>query len=161
MFQCLRWPADKGRARGCSPWHEHAESSRQGGNLACSPSPAPRRSQERSLDILLHRFRRRDARREKRREAGPSPVPNCKPVPPASSGSSSPSGNRVAVPPPPQPTDEVDVILSFAVPVVMTFLILIQCYRKFRWCRLSASGRHRSCYHPRWWQTLSWAGKPL
>jgi hypothetical protein len=43
----------------------------------------------------------------------------------------------------------------------MTFLILIQCYRKFRWRRPSASGRRRSCCHPRWWQTLSWAGKPL
>jgi hypothetical protein len=43
----------------------------------------------------------------------------------------------------------------------MTFLILIQCYRKFRWHRPLASGRCRSCCHPRWWWTLSWVGKPL
>jgi hypothetical protein len=106
LFQRLRWPIDKGHARERSPRREHAESSRQGGSLACSLSPAPRRSRERSLDRLLRRFRRRDARREKRREAEPSPTPNCKLVPPASSGSSSPSGNRVAVPPPPPPLQD-------------------------------------------------------
>jgi hypothetical protein len=116
LFQRLRWPADKGRARERSPQREHAKSLRQGGSLACSLSIAPCRSRERSLDRLLHRFRRRDARREKRREVGPSPAPNCKPVSPASSGSSSPSGNGVAVPPPPQPADELDVILSLCCP---------------------------------------------
>jgi hypothetical protein len=62
LFQRLRWPADKGRARERSPQREHAESLRQGGSLACSPSIAPCWSRERSLDRLLHRFRRRDAR---------------------------------------------------------------------------------------------------
>jgi hypothetical protein len=42
MFQRLRWPADKGCARERSPRRERVEGSRQGGSLACSPSPAPR-----------------------------------------------------------------------------------------------------------------------
>jgi hypothetical protein len=43
----------------------------------------------------------------------------------------------------------------------MTLLILIQCYKKFRWRRPSASGRRRSCCHPRWWRTLSWGGEAI
>jgi hypothetical protein len=62
MFQRLRWPTDKGRTRECSPRCEHAECSRQGGSLACSLSLAPRRSWERSLNRLMHMFRRHDAR---------------------------------------------------------------------------------------------------
>jgi hypothetical protein len=63
---------------------------------------------------LLHRFRRRDARKEKNSEAGQTPALSCKPTPQPSSDSSNSGGNDVIVSPPPQPVDEVDAILSLS-----------------------------------------------
>jgi hypothetical protein len=154
LFQRPWWPVDKGRTTERSPRWERSESSRQGGKhlrIASSLSPAPRRSRERSLDRPLQQFRRCDARLEKRHEAGLSPVPNCRSAPVAAAA----------------PVETVWQCLGhlsplmrwtsscvFAVLVVTTFLILIQCCRKFRWRRPSASGHRRSCCHPRWWWTL-------
>jgi hypothetical protein len=63
LFQRIRWPADKGRSRERSPWHNQGESSRHGGRRHDRErflSPATRRSRERSLDRFVHRILRRE-----------------------------------------------------------------------------------------------------
>lgn len=72
LLQCLRWPGDRGRQRERPPVNRSGNTSRYGrrnGMADRSLSPGTRRSRERSLERLVHRYSSRQPEPEDKKEA--------------------------------------------------------------------------------------------
>jgi hypothetical protein len=132
LFQWLRCPADKGRSQERSPRRERGESSRQGGhhhNRDRSLSPAMRRSRERSLDRLIHRFQRCGHSKQPELNDKKTAWPLCKRPPTMPEGSSESSGAASASVLPRVTNAEVDAFL-FPNRLGLISFIKTQCCRR-------------------------------
>jgi hypothetical protein len=70
---------------------------KQASRQARLPKPGLRRSRERSLGRLLHRFQRHDVRKEKELEAKKLLEPSCKSLSPVSADSNGSGGQGLVV----------------------------------------------------------------